>query len=250
MVRVIAHRGASAAHPENTIEAFEGARRQGAAGIELDVRLSSDDVLMVHHDAHLEDGRLIRANRADELPDSVPTLVEALDVADGMWVNIEIKNAPDEPDFDQDHRIALAVAGLVSAYFPPAPADPDAGPGDVGPPVADRVIVSSFNVDTILRIRQADPGIPVALLVWGQADPVSLIGRAVGHGFDAIHPHDLLVDRSFVDLAHREGLAVNVWTVDNPERVVALAELGVDGIITNKPDAAVETLLAAGIEID
>ncbi len=58
----------------------------------------------------------------------------------------------------------------------------------------------------------------------------------------AIHPHDVLVDRSFVEQAHAAGLAVNVWTVDDPERIVALAEVGVDAIITNVPDVAVAAL--------
>lgn len=242
MVRVIAHRGASAAYAENTIEAFRAAREQGATGIELDVRLSEDEVLMVHHDAHLRDGRLIRSESSSDLPEQVPTLGQALEDSTGMWINIEIKNAPDEPDFDDQHRIATAVAGLVGAYFPPEDGD---GPAT---PLVDRVMVSSFNVDSIRRVREVDPSIPLALLVWGQADPASLVGRAEGHGFEAIHPHDLLVDAGFVEHARRAGLQMNVWTVDDPQRIVQLAGLGVDGIITNRPDVAVAALTEAGIE--
>ncbi len=103
-------------------------------------------------------------------------------------------------------------------------------------------MVSSFNVDSVERIRGLDETIPLALLVWGQADPASLIGRAVAHGFQAIHPHDILVDQSFVDRASAAGLQVNVWTVDDPDRIVELAEFGVDGIITNDPAQAVRLL--------
>ncbi len=236
MVRVIAHRGASATHHENTLDAFRAAAEQGAQGIELDVRLSADEVLIVHHDAHLSDGSLLRELPAEQLPDWIPTLGEALDVAGGMWVNVEIKNVPDEPDYDADHRISLAVAGLIAASLATSAAD-----GGLDDP-SDRFMVSSFNVDSVERIRQLDAGIPLALLVWGQADPASLIDRAVAHGFQGIHPHDLLVDRGFVARAHDAGLQVNVWTIDNPDRVVELAGFGVDGIITNDPRGAVAAL--------
>ena len=78
--------------------------------------------------------------------------------------------------------------------------------------------------------------------MWGQIDPASLIARAESHGFEAINPHDILVDQGFVDRAHRAGLLVNVWTVDDPDRIRQLADFGVDGIITNDPAAAVAAL--------
>jgi len=215
MVRVIAHRGASATHPENTLEAFRAARDQGAGGIELDVRLSADGVLVVHHDAHLADGTLLRGLNAEQMPDWIPTLYEALEVAGDMWVNVEIKNVPDEPDYDDEHHISVAVAGLVAATLA---GDGSAISGDtVSGDTADgdRIIVSSFNVASVERIRTMDAG---------------------------IHPHDILVDNNFVRRAHDAGLQVNVWTVDDPKRMVELAEFGVDGIITNAPDVAVEAL--------
>jgi glycerophosphoryl diester phosphodiesterase len=234
-MRVIAHRGASATHHENTIEAFRAAVEQGAGGIELDVRLSADEVLVVHHDAHLADGRLVIELTADELPDMVPTLGQALEVVDDLWVNIEIKNVPDDPDFDDRHTISTAVAGLLAASM----IDRDESEGLT---LADRFMISSFNVDSVDRIKAIDPAIPAALLAWGQIDPMSLIGRAEAHGFQAIHPHDILVDRGFVARAHDAGLAINVWTVDDIDRIRELADLGVDGVITNDPAAAVEAL--------
>lgn len=225
MVRIIGHRGASATHPENTIEAFRAAKGQGADGIELDVRRTADDVLVVFHDAHLGSGDLLRATMSADLPPSVPTLVEALEACSDLWINIEIKNMPDDPDYDSEHGLSVAVAGLVVAFD-----------------VADRVIVSSFNIGSVDRIRSIDATIPVAWLVWGQADPSSLVARATAHELQAIHPHDLLVDRSFVRQAHAAGLEVNVWTVDEPARIRTLADLEVDGIITNVPGKAVAAL--------
>jgi len=225
MVKIIGHRGASATHQENTLAAFRAAADQGAHGVELDVRRTADDVLVVFHDAHLSTGEVIRELASSDLPDFVPTLVEAFEACADLWLNIEIKNLPDDPDYDAEHGLSVAVAGLVEAFE-----------------AADRVIVSSFDIFAVDRIRSVNPAIPVAWLVWGQADPGSLIGRAVAHEVQAIHPHDLLVDASFVSRSHAAGLEVNVWTVDDLDRVHRLVEMGVDGIITNTPGVVVEAL--------
>lgn len=221
------HRGASRSHKENTIEAFLAAKEQGGDGIELDVRRSADDVLVVHHDAALDDGRLVFETTADDLPDYVPTLVAVLDAVSDQWVNIEVKNHPSDPDYDAEHGISVAVAGLVAAFE-----------------MTHRVLVSSFDMDSIQRIRLTDPSIPIGWLVWGQADPAQLIGRAQAQDCASINPHDLLVDASFVRRANEAGLAVNVWTVDDPDRIRELAGFGVDGIITNVPDIAIAALAA------
>ncbi len=214
----MAHRGASADFPENTIAAFVGARAQGADGVELDVRLSADDVLVIHHDAHLPDGRVVREVQSADLPDSVTTLAQAMEAISPLWTNIELKNLKGEPDYESADDLSMAVAGLIAAF--------DA---------YDHVLVSSFDMDAILRIRTTDPAIGLGWLVWGQADPAQLVARAEGHELQAIHPHDLLVDQAFVRRAHEAGLAVNVWTVDDAERAKALIDMGVDSIITNRP---------------
>ncbi|NIS31881.1 MAG: glycerophosphodiester phosphodiesterase [Actinobacteria bacterium] len=221
MTLVMAHRGASLAEPENTVAAFERARELGADWVELDARRSADGVVVVHHDAHLADGRLIADLTMDELPDGIPSLAEALEACDGMGVNIEIKNLPDDPDYDEEHLVVDAVAGLVQAYLGP-----------------DRALISSFNMDAVDRLRAVDASIPCAWLLYQMTDPGSCIDRAVAHGMQAIHPMDVLVDAQFVNRAHDEGLRVNVWTVDDPERIEELVSLGVDGICTNAPDVA------------
>lgn len=223
---VIAHRGASADHPENTIEAFVGAKEQGADGVELDVRLSADDVLVLHHDAHLPDGRMVREVLADDLPPSVPNLAEALEATDPLFTNIELKNLRTDPDHDAAEFLSIAVAGLIAAF--------DAHR---------RVLVSSFDLDAVLRIRATDPEVPLGWLVWGQADPAQLIARVEAHALQAIHPHDLLVDAAFVRRAHDAGVKVNVWTVDDVDRGRALVDMGVDAIITNTPRLMRQALL-------
>jgi glycerophosphoryl diester phosphodiesterase len=221
VTRIVGHRGASATHPENTVAAFVAAREAGADGIELDVRRTVDDVLVVHHDAALADGRLLRRTPAAELPDHVPTLAEALEACGELWVNVEIKNLPSDPDYDAEHGISVAVAALVTAY----------GAGE-------RVLVSSFDMATLDRLRAVEPSIPTGWLVSTGSSPAALLDRAAAHGMDAVHPYDLLVDEGFLRRARDRGLAVNVWTVDDPDRIVQLARWAVDGIITNDPVAA------------
>lgn len=225
MTRIIGHRGASASHVGNTIEAFVAAVEAGADGVELDVRRTADDVLVVHHDAALPDGRVLRRTPADQLPAYVPTLAEALEACGELWVDIEIKNLPSDPDHDAEHGVSVAVAALVAAY----------GAGD-------RVLVSSFDMGTLDRLREVDPSIPTGWLVFSGSSPDQLVARAVAHGVDALHPHDLLVDRGLVRAAGDAGLALNVWTVDDPDRLRQLAGWGVDGIITNDPAAARQVL--------
>lgn len=227
MVQVIAHRGASRAAPENTVQAFSRARSLGAHAVELDVRRSADGVLVVHHDPHLEDGRLIADARAGELPDHLPTLGEALDACIGMWVNVEIKNDPDEPDFDPTDAIADETMAHLLAR------DEDR-----------RWLVSCFRIETIDRCRAMAPAIRTAWLTG--LTPPGIVGTLVDRGHSAVHPWVNVVTRELVDECHRAGLLVNTWTCDDPERMAELVGWGIDGICTNVPDVAVSVLARAG----
>ncbi len=224
-MKVLGHRGASSDHQENTLEAFAACAEVGADGFELDVRRSADDVLVVIHDAVLADGRVVRELMAADLPESIPLLADALEQNAEQFINIEIKNHPSDPDYDAEFGISIAVAGLVAAFS-----------------AAHRVLISSFDMDTILRIRQADPAMPLGWLTFGQADPRQIIARAEAHELAAVHPHDLLVDQAFVDRAHAAGLGVYTWTVDDPDRIRQLDSFGVDGVITNDPAGALAVL--------
>ncbi len=219
MTLVIAHRGASAAAAENTLPAFRLARELGADWVELDARRSRDGVVVVSHDACLPDGRMIGQTDGADLPESMPSLAEALEECDPMGVNIEIKNLPEEPDYDSDHAVSEAVAGLVQAYLG-----------------VERALVTSFNIDALDRIKFVDPTIPCGWLTFDMGDPASAVGRAVAHGMSSINPYDTTVDAAFVRRAHDAGLEVHVWTVDETDRMTRLFEFGVDGIITNVPD--------------
>lgn len=222
---VYGHRGASADAPENTLEAFALARSQGADGVELDVRRCRDGDMALHHDAELGDGRrIVELSRAD-LPETSCTLAEALDECAPMVVNVEIKNVPIDPDHDPECLLADRVVALLQERGG-----------------RDRVLVSSFGLATVDRVRALDPTVPTGLLTF--VDPIGpeAIELAAGHGHQAIHPHVATVDEAYVALAHDHGLVVNVWTVDDPDRMRELASWGVDGIVTNVPAVAVATL--------
>lgn len=222
---VYGHRGASADAPENTLAAFELAGRLGAGGVELDVRRSADGETAIHHDAALTDGRIIsETNRAD-LPESVPTLEGALDACAGMIVNIELKNLPVDVDFDPTCEMADQVVEILR------------GRGG-----RDRVLISSFHVPTVDRVKALAPDLATGVLTFLAPSALEGISFAVERGHDAIHPHTGFVDEALVEAAREAGLAVNVWTVDDPARIRELAALGVDGIVTNVVGVAIEVL--------
>lgn len=224
MTLVIAHRGASAAFPENTVAAFDAARSLGADWVELDVRRTADGALVILHDEALPDGRLVHTLERAAIDPAVPSLVEALDACEGMGVNIEIKNIPLEDGYDPSMAVVADVVQEVRRR------------GDV-----DRYLVSCFDLATVDVVHDQAPDLPTAFLVL---DPQGgeAVDVALAHGHRALHPWAPMVDEALVERAHAAGLALNTWTVDDPARIVELAAWGVDGVVTNVPDVAREAL--------
>ena len=220
MISVIAHRGASAACPENTVEAFREAARQGADGVELDVRRTADGVLVVRHDP-LPSGDL----PPGDLPAGIPTLDEAVVACEGLTVDIEVKNLAHEPDWDPSEAIAAEVAAFVVGHASPT-----------------RFRVSSFSLATVDAVRAAEPAVATGWLTLPGYDQLETVATAAAHGHSSIHPRHEAVTAELVAAAHDAGLAVVTWTVDEPDRLRALADLGVDAVITNVPGSAVDVL--------
>ncbi|HEY0517865.1 MAG TPA: glycerophosphodiester phosphodiesterase [Ilumatobacteraceae bacterium] len=223
MTQVLAHRGASKAERENTLEAFRAAGRMGSDAVELDVRRTRDGVLVVHHDPLIENGRAIVDLDFSALPSHVPTLDAALDACDGMWVNVEIKNDPSEPDFDPTDDIADRTIAVLR----------ERGEDD-------RWLISSFRLETVDRCRGLAESIRTAWLVTEIPDDV--IATIVARGHAALHPWVGLLNRSHIDLCHGAGIEVNTWTCDDPDRMAELIEWGIDGICTNVPDVALDVI--------
>lgn len=225
---VIAHRGASGEAPENTLAAFELARTQRADMIEIDVRTTADNALVIFHDNTSqrwnERADLIESLTLAQVRDiriggeMIPTMDELCDWARsaGMPLNVEIKS----------HGIEAAVAASLRSFD-----------------LVEQVIVSSFYPDVLAALRSVAPELPRAVLMgtdtWKPAVRVREAWplRAL-RNLDAAawHPANALplLDR-MTRLVRKQGFKVNVWTVDDPTTMRHLIELGVDGIITNLP---------------
>jgi glycerophosphoryl diester phosphodiesterase len=217
MTAVFAHRGCTNGFTENTIDAFVEARRLGADGVELDVRLTADGALAIHHDAEIPGLGPICGLAVGDLPAHVPLLADVLAVCDGMVVNVEIKNAPQDPGWDPGEAVAALTAATIE----------EAG-------WAGRVLVSSFQAATLRAVQAADGRLALGAL-WGFAAEVEpALAAAAEEGFSAVHPFVLSVTPQLVERAHAMGLAVNVWTVNAPDDLRAMAAAGVDTIITDE----------------
>ncbi len=227
---VIAHRGASADVPENTAIAFTTAREQGADWVELDVRLAADGALIVHHDAWYRDGRTVWSTPVADVPEATLQLAGAMEACRGMGVNVEIKNS--EGDLADGPGGPAVVDATLEVL---------AGLADA---VRDKILVSSFDLATITRIKELDPGMRTGYLVFDLDAQTDAVELTVDGGHEALHPWDPFVTEELLEDCHSRGLVVNTWTVDDPARWSELVALGVDGIVTNTPGRLVAALPA------
>jgi glycerophosphoryl diester phosphodiesterase len=231
-VLIIAHRGASAVAPENTLAAFEMAEALGADGIELDVRLCADGVPVVIHDATV-DGTTNGSGRVADMTltelkeldagsgfdpafagELIPTLAETLEtVGRKLLLNIELKG-----EGLLSRGLARAVVDVIRQHG-----------------LGERVLLSAFNPLTLRRVQKIAPQIPTALLY--ASAPLPRFARLVARRpYAALHPHVAAVSGEHVGWIRRRGYRIHVWTVDDPREMRRLIGWGVDGIITNVPD--------------
>ncbi len=238
---VIAHRGASATAPENTLAAFRLAIEQEADAIELDVDLTRDGHVIVMHDATLDrttDGHGRVADLAlDEIQrvdagtwkseqfkgQRVPLLEEVFEEL-GRWllINVEIKDMS-----VRGSGLERKVAALITKYD-----------------LIERVIVSSFNPLALWRVKHADARLACALLVAPDL-PIFLrdawLAPLIPH-LNARHPHYSQITKAAVARWHTQGLMVNTWTANQANVIQAVQQAGVDGIIGDDPVLIRKTL--------
>ena len=224
---VVAHRGASADKTENTVEAYREAVAQQADWIELDVHLLADGALGVYHDNALPTGELMADLRAEDLPAHFPLLGAALDASEGCVVNIEIKAEGPAAERDAVDGVIGRIVELLAARE--ASREP-----------ALRYVISSFHLDLLAEMRSALDSadlarVPTAALGWGFSDMQVFIDKAVAARCAFLHPWHPETTADVVTAAHDAGLGVNVWTANHPDLIRQLADMGVDGIITDEP---------------
>ena len=230
---VTAHRGASHVAPENTLSAMAAAVEAGAEFAELDVGLTRDGEVVLMHDRtvdrttngtgdlgdfSLNELRALEAGSwfSEEFDgEPIPTLREVIRFARGrLKLNIEIKTSREEP------TIAAAVVDIIRSE-------------DFG----EECMVTSFSRETVEEVKRIAPELRTGF-IFGKDYPEDVFEG----GWDVLSSNHEVVDSVFVARAKESGKSVHVWTVDERELMLKLMALGVDGIISNRPDLLLEVM--------
>jgi len=247
LVRVQGHRGAAALAPENTFASFALAERLGADLIELDVRRARDGELVVIHDATLDrttngHGRVADRNGAELrvldaggwfgpafAGERLPAFDELCRWASGrrLHLSVELKQDPGP----RDGALAAAVIGVLRSHR-----------------LARRVLVHSFDADSIAEVRRLAPEVATALLCGATvSDPIAAAAAVDAGG---VHLSWERVSAAFCEQAHAAGRHVHASGLAEPaapEIVRRLAALGVDSLEADDPGPLVDALAAAGL---
>jgi glycerophosphoryl diester phosphodiesterase len=263
-----AHRGGAGLHPENTLAAFGAALTLGVSTLELDVHLTRDDDVVVSHDPTLADARLIRKLTRPDLPPTMPLLRDVAALLDErrahpVRINLEIKydamaaaELTSRADFVAVTLEAIRIDGLV-----------------------DRTSVQCFDWGVLDLVGKEEQGVRRNLLVspkylepeqdgpsrwFGGLDVAEeFVVTAAEQGFDAISPmhgrpflsgvddaaYVPFASGELIDRAHDVGLQVIPYVVDDPPTMAALVRLGVDGLITNRPERLRRVLESHGVPL-
>ena len=252
---VIGHRGAAGERPENTLPSFERALADGAAILESDVHLSRDGVPVLIHDDELErctDGRgrvrdhdvaalkrLDAGHHFEPTPGAhplrgrgirIPTLAEALAAFPRARFNLELKESV--PGMVARSVAAVAAAGRAADVL--LTSANDALMAEL------RAHVAAARIEVALGASTGEVARFAIAALHGETPPPGPMALQIPTEF-AGRP---LVTRELVEHAHRHGVQVHVWTIDEPAEMCALLSLGVDGIVTNYP-ARLAQLLGA-----
>jgi glycerophosphoryl diester phosphodiesterase len=229
--KVIAHRGGRRWAPENTLIAFQKSIELGCDGIELDVQRCASGELVVIHDHELsrttngiglvKDATLPELKRLSAgawfdkefATERIPTLEEVLSLVSGkLLINIEIKNAPVSYD-----DIEADLISVLEGYE-----------------FRERLIISSFDHQCMLRLHKLNTGLKLAVL----ADAILIDLKEYAGKFGAAYWHPCYgsLTAAAIEDAHAAGLEVNAWTVNEQRDWVDSAKNGLDGIVTDDPE--------------
>jgi len=231
-VKISAHRGSSMRAPENSLAAIEKAIGDGADYIELDVRETSDGVLVLLHDRDLRrlanDPREIWNVPYEELREMeagawfdprfhgerIPTLSEAIERIRGRArLYLEIKTSPHSPEL-----VRRTVEALQREDF------------------VDQTLLAALSPRVLHEVRRLEPDMRTSLLVH------TAIGSVEGQPFEALALRDALVTPGRVNQIRRHGHELHVWTVNDRRAMARFIDMGVDNIITDKPDVLAELM--------
>jgi glycerophosphoryl diester phosphodiesterase len=213
---ILGHRGSPRLARENSLASFNLALEEGADGIELDVHVTADGVLVAHHDEFLATREIIaqtsfadllRAQKA--VGSDLPTLAEVFHLVAGRGVlNIELKN----PGYE------AAAMALARAHLP-----------------VDTFAFSSFDPRAVLSCRQHAPDVPAFWIVFGPRHSPDDVKILEGIDASGIALENRFVTAEMAALYRERQLPVFVWTVNDPAEAAHFAKLGVTGLITDVP---------------
>ena len=263
-----AHRGGAGLWPENTLEAFGRALALGVSTLELDVHLTAEDDVVVHHDPTLADARLIRRLTRADLPPTMPLLCQVAALlrergADPVRVNLEIKY--DALDAAQLTTREAFVTKVVEALRVDR--------------LLGRTSIQCFDWGVLTRVGEVEPSLERNLLVspkylrstaaspspWfdGLAVDADFVRTAAAEGFTAVSPihgspyasgiddpsYRPFTTEALVAEAHGAGLRVIPYDVDDEPTMRHFVRLGVDGLITNHPERLRGVLAGEGLAV-
>lgn len=215
----ISHRGASAYEPENTLRAIKRALEYTVDMVEVDARETRDGQIVVIHDETLQrttNGRgyvhqtsFSQLRRLDAgKGERVPTLQGVIDLVKcRVGLVVELK----------DPRTADKVAEILAKNN-----------------FVDQTIVTSFIHSAVKTVKEVNPQIKTGVIF--RSAPIKPSQLALDANANALFPYHKYVTTRMIDDAHSNYLTVNVWTVDTREEIEHYAEIGVDGVVTNRPD--------------
>lgn len=241
-MKVIAHRGASGYYPENTLLAFKKALEIGVDGLEVDVHKSKDGELIVIHDEDIQrtfsgKGQILDKTLKDlkkykcrnfefknNIECTIPTLREVIELIkdENILINIEAKTDVIQYDLEND------IIDLIEEYG-----------------LKDKILISSFNHKSIIKLKNIDDSINYGALYWSEEDYYpedNIINYSKKIGVYSINVSNSLVNKEMVELAHRENMKVLVYTVNTPIEMRKMIEYNVDGVFTDYPELMKEIL--------
>ncbi|KKB08942.1 glycerophosphodiester phosphodiesterase family protein [Devosia chinhatensis] len=231
--QVQAHRGASAIAPENTLAAFRAAAEAGAKWVELDVALSADGVLVVIHDDRVDrttsgTGSLGDLTHADLVTldagtwfdprfaaERLPTLEQVIVTLGelGLSANVEIKQHAHHTSLD---RLVDAVRSAIATRRPET-----------------RIMISSFDPDCLKAMAAKEPDLEMAML-WVQL-PQDWQAQLAAIPAKTIHMHYKALSIGILEETRKHGIAVRVWTCNDPVQLLSFWDAGLAGVITDNP---------------
>ncbi|GLB61056.1 glycerophosphodiester phosphodiesterase [Cytobacillus sp. NCCP-133] len=232
--KIFAHRGVSGHYPENTMAAFQAALEAGADGIELDVQMSKDGKLVIIHDEALDrttnstgyikdltydeirnldaGGWFAEANAGEAIPDLGAVFQWAVRNGNELLINVELKNdLIDYPDLEEK------VIELVKKYR-----------------LENRVILSSFNAESMRKARELHPSIQTGYLISGMPENALEVAKKIG--VNSIHCEETYALSEFGREASEAGFTLRVYTVNDETRSEFLNKSGVEVIMTDFPE--------------